>query len=112
MLSTSLRGVFDVAGLVEDQNGIRLIGKNGKTVYVSFMQRVSDISDGFYGFELHRGDGNPNRVLSIGYGAEGTGYGVSSNYNGVETSQEGRHRRAVCSLGQRRHEDAFVCRAN
>ena len=83
VLSTSLRGVFDVAGLVEDQNGIRLIGQTGKTVYVSFMQRVSDISDGFYGFELHRGDGNPNRVLSIGYGAEGTGYGVSSNYNGV-----------------------------
>jgi FecR protein len=83
VLSTSLRGVFDVAGLVEDQNGIRLIGRNGKTIYVSFMQRVSVISDGFYGFELHRGDGNSNRVLSIGYGAEATGYGVSSNYNGV-----------------------------
>jgi hypothetical protein len=82
VLSTSLRGVFDAAGLVEDQNGIRLIGESSKTIYVSFMQRVSEVSDGFYGFELHRGDGNPNRVLSIGYGAEGTGYGVSSNFNG------------------------------
>jgi FecR protein len=88
VLSTTLRGVFDVANLVEDQNGIRLIGKNDRTVYLSFMQRVSVVSDGFYGFELHRGDGNPNRVLSIGYGAESTGYGVSSNFNGVN-NQDG-----------------------
>ncbi len=32
-------------------------------------------------FELHRGDGNANRVLSIGHGAEGKGYGVASNFN-------------------------------
>lgn len=83
VLSTSLRGVFDVAGLVEDQNGMRLIGKNGKVVYLSFMQRASEVNDVFYGFELHRGDGNPNRVLSIGHGAEDTGYGVSSNFNTI-----------------------------
>lgn len=82
-LGTSLRGVFDVAGLVEDQDGVRLIGQNGKVVYLSFMQRVSIVGDVFYGFELHRGDGNPNRVLCIGHGAETTGYGVSSNYNTI-----------------------------
>jgi hypothetical protein len=38
-------------------------------------------SDGFYGLELHRGDGNASRVLSIGGGAEGTGYGATSNVN-------------------------------
>jgi len=86
VLSTSLRGVFDAAGLVEDQNGMRLIGKDSKTIYVSFMQRASEVREGgFYGFELHRGDGNSNRVLSIGYGAEATGYGVSSNFNGVSS---------------------------
>ncbi len=81
VLSTSVRGVFDVAGLLEDQDGLHLIGGNGAVVYLSFMQRVSQIDDVYYGFELHRGDGNPNRVLSIGHGAEGTGYGVASNFN-------------------------------
>jgi hypothetical protein len=80
-LSTSMRGVFDVAGLMEDQDGLHLIGKNGTVVYLSFMQRVSQVNDVYYGFELHRGDGNANRVLSIGHGAEGTGYGVASNFN-------------------------------
>ena len=80
-LSTSLGGVFDSAGLVENQDGQRLVGANGQTVYLSFLQRVSKVDDGFYGLELHRGDGNPNRVLCIGNGAEGAGYGVTSNYN-------------------------------
>lgn len=80
-LSTSLGGVFDSAGLVENQDGQRLVGANGQTVYLSFLQRVSKIDDGFYGLELHRGDGNKNRVLCIGNGAEGAGYGVTSNYN-------------------------------
>ena len=31
--------------------------------------------------ELHRGDGNANRVLCIGNGVDGTGYGVTSNVN-------------------------------
>jgi hypothetical protein len=81
LLSTSMRGVFDIAGLMEDQDGLHLVGKNGKVVYLSFIQRVSQVNDVYYGFELHRGDGNANRVLSIGHGAEGTGYGVASNFN-------------------------------
>jgi len=81
VLSTSMQGVFDVAGLMEDQDGLHLIGKSGTVVYVSFVQRISQVNDVYYAFELHRGDGNPNRVLSIGHGAEGTGYGVASNFN-------------------------------
>ena len=52
-------------------------------VYLSFLQRVDKINDVFYGFELHRGDGNGNRVLCIGNGVEGTGYGVTSNVERV-----------------------------
>ncbi|TWT75682.1 hypothetical protein Pla123a_31920 [Posidoniimonas polymericola] len=81
-LAASVGGVFDTAGLVEIQDGQRLVGSAGKTLYLSFLQRVSAVDDGFYGVELHRGDGNPNRVLCIGNGAEGSGYGVTSNYNG------------------------------
>lgn len=80
-LGTSVGGVFDAAGLVENQDGVRLIGKDEGTVYLSFLQRVSRINDVFYGFELHRGDGNGNRVLCIGSGVDGTGYGVTSNVN-------------------------------
>lgn len=80
-LSTSLGGVFDAAGLIESVDGLRLIGRNGSTVYISFLQRVSKTNDVFYGFELHRGDGNFNRVLCIGNGAEGNGYGVSTNFH-------------------------------
>src|SRR5690606_33710881 len=80
-LATSVGSVFDVAGLVESQDDVRLIGHDGRHVYVSFVQRISARADNFYGFELHRSDGNANRVLSIGHGAEGTGYGVTSNYN-------------------------------
>lgn len=80
-LSTSVGGVFDTAGLVENQDGVRLIGRDGTTVYLSFLQRVSKTGDVFYGLELHRGDGNFNRVLCIGNGAEQCGYGVTSNYN-------------------------------
>lgn len=80
-LGTSVGGVFDSAGLVENQDGVRLIGKDKGTVYLSFLQRVSKINDVFYGFELHRGDGNGNRVLCIGSGVDGTGYGVTSNVN-------------------------------
>jgi FecR protein len=80
-LSTSIGGVFDAAQLIENQDGLRLIGREGKTVYLSFLQRVSKTDDVFYGFELHRGDGNYNRVLCIGNGAEGSGYGVTSNFN-------------------------------
>ncbi|MEO1495748.1 MAG: hypothetical protein AAFV43_01230 [Planctomycetota bacterium] len=81
-LSTSLGGVFDTASLVENQDGLRLVGANGKQVYLSFVQRVDQLDGAFYGFELHRGDGNGNRVLCIGAGADGAGYGITSNYNG------------------------------
>jgi hypothetical protein len=80
-LSTSIGGVFDAAGLVENQDGVRLVGRDGTTVYLSFLQRVNKTGDVFYGLELHRSDGNANRVLCIGHGAEGTAYGVTSNYN-------------------------------
>jgi hypothetical protein len=80
-LGTSLGGVFDAAGLVENQDGVRLIGRDGAVVYLSFLQRVDKINDVFYGLELHRGDGNGNRVLCIGNGVDGTGYGVTSNVN-------------------------------
>jgi hypothetical protein len=80
-LGNSVGGVFDAAGLVENQDGVRLIGRDGSVLYLSFLQRVNKKGDVFYGFELHRGDGNANRVLCIGHGAEGTGYGVTSNVN-------------------------------
>ena len=73
--------MFDAAGLVENQDGVRLIGRDGTVVYLSFLQRVDKINDVFYGLELHRGDGNANRVLCIGNGVDGTGYGVTSNFN-------------------------------
>lgn len=80
-LATSVGGVFDAEGLVENQDEVRLIGRDGKHVYLSFVQRVSQVNDGFYGLELHRGDGNGNRVLCIGNGADGAGYGATSNVN-------------------------------
>ena len=82
-LSTCFCGVFDTAGLIEKQDGARLIGQDGKTVYIGFLQQVSQVNDEFYGFELHRGDGDSNRVLCIGNGgAPGTPvYGVNSTFN-------------------------------
>jgi hypothetical protein len=80
-LSTSIGGVFDAAGLVEHQDGIRLLGRDGATIYLSFLQRVDKTDDVFYGLELHHSDGNANRVLCIGNGAEQCGYGVTSNTN-------------------------------
>lgn len=80
-LATSVGGVFDAEGLVENQDEVRLVGRDGKNVYLSFVQRVSRVNDGFYGLELHRGDGNGNRVLCIGNGADGAGYGATSNVN-------------------------------
>jgi len=80
-LATSVGGVFDAEGLVENQDEIRLVGRDGKNVYLSFVQRISKVNDGFYGLELHRGDGNGNRVLCIGNGADGAEYGATSNVN-------------------------------
>ena len=80
-LATSVGGVFDAEGLVENQDDVRLVGRDGKQAYISFIQRVSKVDDGFYGVELHRGDGNGNRVLCIGNGADGANYGATSNTN-------------------------------
>jgi hypothetical protein len=80
-LATSVGGVFDAAGLVENRDEVRVVGRDGKQVYISFLQRVSKIDDGFYGVEFHRGDGNSNRVLCIGNGADEAGYGATSNVN-------------------------------
>ena len=100
LLSTSFGGVFDSAGLIEDQDGARLIGREGRVVYISYLQRISQQNQGFYGFELHRGDGNRNRVLCVGNGAHlfweagpprspdrsrpATGWAVTSEFNGVD----------------------------
>ena len=100
LLSTSFGGVFDSAGLTEEQDGARLIGREGRVVYVSYLQRVSQQNQGFYGFELHRGDGNRNRVLCVGHGAHlfweagpprtpdrsrpATGWAVTSEFNGPD----------------------------
>jgi hypothetical protein len=80
-LASSVGGAFDAAGLMENQNGVRLIGRDGTKVYLSFLQRVDKTDNGFYGLELHRGDGNANRVLCIGNGADQTAYGVTSAVN-------------------------------
>ncbi|TWT86654.1 FecR protein [Pseudobythopirellula maris] len=100
-LSTSLGGVFDAAGLVENADGLPLIGRDGTTLYISFLQRASKTDDVFYGFELHRGDGNFNRVLCVGNGAEGHGYGVSSNYAAQE-------RVRFAPLGEENTEANFI----
>ena len=68
-LSTSFGGVFDEAGLIESQDGARLIGRDNTTVYISFTQQISQVDQVFYGFELNRGDGNKNRVICIGHAA-------------------------------------------
>ena len=90
VLSTSFCGVFDAAGLIENQDGTRLIGNGNTTLYVSFLQRTSRVHDEFYGFELHRSDGDANRVLCIGNGgAPGTAkYGVNSTFNMLHAPQE------------------------
>ena len=54
-LGTAVGAVFDAAGLVENQDGVRLVGKDGREVYISFLQRVSKVDDGFYGLDLPPG---------------------------------------------------------
>jgi hypothetical protein len=100
VLSTSFGGVFDAAGLIESQDGARLIGRDNTTIYVSFTQQISQVDQVFYGFELNRGDGNRNRVLCVGHAAAKkwtvgpprqpikdagvTGWAVTSEFNGPE----------------------------
>ncbi len=102
VLSTSFSGVFDTAGLIEDFDGARLIGRDGTTLYLSFLQKIDQVEQVFYGFELHRGDGNKNRVLCVGHGAAKgwketgnrspnkaagvTGWAVTSESNGTGNS--------------------------
>lgn len=102
LMSTSFNGVFDSAGFVEEQDGARVIGQDGTTLYFGFLQKIDALDQGFYGFELHRGDGNRNRVLCIGHGAakkwtEGkvrapdveagvTGWAATSEINGQNNS--------------------------
>ncbi|HAC92696.1 MAG TPA: hypothetical protein DCF63_19000 [Planctomycetaceae bacterium] len=102
-LSTSIGGVFDSAGYVEDQDGARLIGRDGTTVYLSYTQRISATTEEFYGLELNRGDGNRNRVLCFGHGAHrvwidgppgtphremgATGWAVTSEFNGPDKNR-------------------------
>jgi hypothetical protein len=102
LMSTSFNGVFDSAGFVEEQDGARVIGRDGTTLYFGFLQKIDALDQGFYGFELHRGDGNRNRVLCIGHGAakrwtEGkvrapdieagvTGWAATSEINGQNNS--------------------------
>jgi hypothetical protein len=81
VLSTSVKGVFDTAGYVENRDAHRLIGREGKTLFLAFLQRTSRVDDVFYGVELNRGDGNGNRVLCIGNGADESGYAATSNFN-------------------------------
>jgi len=99
-LSTSIGGVFDTAGYIEDQDGARLIGRDGTKLFMSFVQRVSVTGEEFYGLELNRGDGNRNRVLCFGHGAHvawvdgpprapnresgTTGWSVTSEFNGPD----------------------------
>jgi hypothetical protein len=45
-LATSVGGVFDAESLVENQDEIRLVGRDGKNVYLSFVQRISKVNDG------------------------------------------------------------------
>ena len=98
-LATSVGGVFDAEGLVENQDDIRLVGRDGKQVYISFIQRVSKVDDGFYGVELHRGDGNGNRVLCIGNGADGASVRRHLEHQRLRPQESGRPRR-----GNRRRE--------
>ncbi len=102
VLSTSFSGVFDTAGFIEDQDGVPVIGREGTTLYISLTQKIDKLDEVFYGFELHRGDGNRNRVLCVGHAAarswtEGavrapnkeagvTGWAVTSESNGSDNS--------------------------
>ena len=80
LLDVSETGRLGRSGTVEVRGGRRLVGE-GKIEF-SFLHRVSKVDDGFYGVELHRGPGDENRVVCIGSGAGGTGYGISSEVNG------------------------------
>lgn len=62
-LDTSSSGPFGLRGY-RDGNGY--LGKDGTTIYISFMQQPNDVS-AYYEFEFHRGDlGDGGRIGGIG----------------------------------------------
>lgn len=62
-LDTSSGGPFSLRGY-RDGNGY--VGKDGTTIYISFMQQPNDVS-AYYEFEFHRGDlGDGGRIGGIG----------------------------------------------
>jgi fructan beta-fructosidase len=62
-IDTSLSGSFGRLGYLNDSG---LLGADGKTLYVSFIQEP-DGTGLFYEFEFHRGDlGDPGRIAGIG----------------------------------------------
>lgn len=62
-LDTSPNGPFGARGLVDPAGRI---GKDGSTLYLSFLQKPNGTSL-FYEFEFHRGDlGDPGRIAGIG----------------------------------------------
>ncbi|MFT3784802.1 MAG: glycoside hydrolase family 32 protein [Tepidisphaeraceae bacterium] len=65
MLDATSRGTFGQAGYI-DANGN--IGADGKTLYVSFLQRSGDdLPDSFFEFEFKRNDlGDAGRIMGIG----------------------------------------------
>ena len=106
-LDVSPGGVFDRAGLVADG----LIGRDGTTLYIGFMQRVTvepTVKGGqaaylrYYSFELNRSDSDTKRVLEIGHDdrsnpPNGPYYGAASVLNnGLDSHEPGQYQ----SLGE------------
>ncbi len=73
---TSTGGLFDLAGLVD---GSGMIGADGTTLYLSFLQRIATVPGKYpyYAFEVSNGNGNPNRVLLVGHDDAATPYYVA-----------------------------------
>jgi len=103
LLDVSEGGAFDRAGLVEDGR----IGRDGKTLYVGFRQRVSrEPGDKphepeylrYYAFEFNTSGSDLNRVLEIGHDdrsnrPSGPYYGAASvANNGRDDHEPGRFR--------------------
>ena len=80
LLDTSANGPLGLRGFV-DQNG--RIGKDGSTLYVSFLQQPNDTAL-FYEFEFHRDNlGDPGRIAGIGNDQGG----VDVNFRAPDGSQ-------------------------
>lgn len=80
-LDTTAGGPFGAAGYL-DANG--RIGKDGKTIYISFLQQPNGTT-GFYEFELHRDNlGDAGRIGGIGNDLAGTNVNLRSA--GIQTA--------------------------